>query len=367
MKIDFDISTAEGFLKAAPHITALITIEGEESATAWASLEIGQPYRHEPADGIEKTAIEVGTPAHFNADGSPKTPELPSDPLGALAAASAGAGTTAITPGAQPGRPSSEPDADTTKAYDPLALLAAAESGSSGTATTTGASSDPLALLAAASSAPASPASATTQGGASPSDPLAALAAAASTQTPAAPTGSPAPASAEPVNPLAGLVAPPTVPEEFIVFGATGEKRAGYAHAADAVKVFVHDLNEVASTLDVVTLLWQHNQPLYDRQDRGGKMSMSRAYNKRKEEFAALMAAMVGSAPPEPETGEPGMTQDEFFAKFTAIASKTGPQAVVHVTKIFEGFGGTKFTDIPSEHWRKALEMIQQVVDNKGK
>ncbi len=130
--------------------------------------------------------------------------------------------------------------------------------------------------------------------------------------------------------------------------------------------MFQHDL-AAADTPDLVELLWKHNQPLYERLDRGSKASMSRAYSRRKEELATVLSALAGVAPPDPETGEE-MTQEQFFNEFSKLAAKAGPQAVAAISQVFQELGGVKsYKDLPSTSYRKAIEMLQQVIDNKGK
>ena len=327
MKFEFDVRTAEAFHKAVPHLMELVKIQEEEGA---AYLTEVLPYRTAEADGIVKVDItptvgpggQVSFPGVGSlvtdllaplTTGSPKEPNL--DPLAVLAGASVGAGATATTPGASLAPPSSELGVALTAVPDPLASLAAS----------------------------------------------AATGSQASNSAPPAPETAPAA-----LNPLDGLVMPGAVAHDFVVFTATGERRAGFSDPAAAVKVFVHDLGLVFDQAGL-DALWNANQPLYERVERGPKSSMSRGYTKRQEELQSVLTAMMGTTTPTPENPDsPVMTQDEFFQAFSKLAAKTGAQATVNITKVFSQFGATNFEGIPPSQWAKALEMIQQVVDNKG-
>jgi hypothetical protein len=308
MKTQFTFHSADHYHRATPYLTALMVLQDEEEKTKWRMVE-----------GVTLVSAEKEPETPTSQAASPSSGSAEVDPLAGLfpAPATEATGGSTVT--------------DT----DPL-LAIAASSSTNAVMETTGAapSPDPLAAMAAASAATTEPATASS--------------------------------SSSTVNPLDALVASAPAQQDFVVFTVTGEKRAGYANASDAAKVFAHDIGEITTSADIENL-WRANQPLYERLDRGGKMSMSKAHSKRKEELAAILSALMGSTPAEPETGDPGMTQQEFFDAFTKLASLTGAQAVVHITKVFSEFGVTTFGDIPPAHWRKALDMIQQVVDNKGK
>lgn len=197
------------------------------------------------------------------------------------------------------------------------------------------------------------------------SDPLSSLLpTAAPADAPAASStaSEPAPASTPAGDPLASLL--PTaapVATEFVVFNADGTRRAGYAHQADALKVYQHDLEQTTDSAELEALV-KANGPLWAQMDRSGKASMTKAYNTRKDHLAAVAAALAGEAPAGTE--HPAMTNDEFFVKFAALAAKTGPQAV---TEIYTQIGCTSYKDMAAEHYHRALDLLQQVIDNKGK
>lgn len=177
--------------------------------------------------------------------------------------------------------------------------------------------------------------------------------------------GTPTPPAADPPL-LAAINIPVAKPgPDFEVFDANGEMKAGYSHAEDAVTVLTGLIGDITAAADLERIA-AANKALYERLETGQKSRVTRTVNKRREELATIDAALMGSAPATAERA--ALNAEQFIERFRTLVAKTGVQVLNEVWQhILPAGAAQNVHSVPAEKYWAALDILQGVLDSKGK